>query len=121
MTPLRAPNSRSATSFPVQLTVAWLCAGLAQLTHVSEEQMRRETVKAGAGGKPSFEEALAGRLEDSAKVLLLSPKEERERFHEFLRAQRPELARRVVGSEPMPSPSDIGLAEAVSRHFRKTS
>jgi stalled ribosome rescue protein Dom34 len=113
-----------------EFAVVWLDREEARLTHFSEEQMRRERVRATrhdhhthrleGDEKESlpFYREVAHRLSGSGRILILGPGLAKTHFRALLDQEFPGLARQVVGCETVDHPSDGEITAYAARFFR---
>lgn len=112
-------------------TVVWLNLDWAKIFHFSDERMEREELRAHlinryvegiAGGydRPlGLFDALAAKLTESNRLLVLGPGLARVHFVERLKEKFPAVAKRVVACEPSEHDSDPLIAAYAMKYFRR--
>jgi len=102
----------------MSVSIVWLDHELAKIFHFSDDRMERTLVHL-ESGKPDRFDLLVGHLDQSKKVLILSPGGAGSELMDRIRIRFPEIAKRVVGCETLNSADDAAVAAYAVKYFRK--
>lgn len=102
----------------MNLSIVWIDGIVAKIYHFSDDRMERRTIHVDPD-PAKFGTEMSGHLRDSRQIVLLSPNFTGRELETVLKAEHPEIGRRIVGCEALADAHDARIAEYAVRYFRK--
>ncbi|MFL5814924.1 MAG: hypothetical protein ACJ763_15215 [Bdellovibrionia bacterium] len=98
-------------------TLVWIDRSHARLYGFSRNPPTEDSLQNTMPGHGHFLEALANRLEEATRILIVGPGVSKYRFYAYVRETAPQIARKVVGCENLEHPHDFLLRSLAEKHL----
>ncbi len=102
----------------MSVSIVWLDPFLAKIFHFSDDRMERMVIPL-EFGNPSGFDLIVSHLANSKQVVVLSPGNSGPDLIAWVKSNFPDVSRRIVGCETLPTADNVAIAEYAVRFFRK--